>query len=137
MGVRILVVDDSALLRKSIARLLINQIYSAEIGEAGDAASALVQFGNAAWDVVVLDISMPGVSGLTVLDKVQNLRPGQPVVMFTTHLSQATVDNVFSRGALGYVVKEDAPDELVPAIHHVLGGQRYQSQSVRNVMEVD
>jgi len=55
--------------------------------------------------------------------------------MLTTHLSQAMVNNVFSRGAVGYVVKEDAPDELVPAIHHALVGQRYQSRHVISLVE--
>ena len=132
---RILVIDDSAILRTAIVDLLTSRIDSAEVSEADDGSSALVQFRRAAWDVLILDISMPGESGLTVLDKIQALRPGQPVVMFTTHLSQVMVNNVFSRGALGYVVKEDAPNELVPAIHHALVGQRYQSRRVISLME--
>jgi DNA-binding NarL/FixJ family response regulator len=134
-SMRILVIDDCASLRTAIVGLLASRIDSAEVGEAADGPSALVQFRRAAWDVLILDISIPGESGLTVLDKIQALRPGQPVVMFTTHLSQVMVNNVFSRGALGYVVKEDAPDELVPAIHNALVGQRYQSRRVISFME--
>jgi two-component system, NarL family, invasion response regulator UvrY len=133
-ALKILVVEDSTILRASIARLLSREIHSAEVGEAGDGAVALALFRAAAWDIVILDISMPGENGLVVLDKLQAIRPGQPVVMLTTHISQATVNIAFSRGALGYVVKEDSPNELVPAIHHALSGQRYQSQRVSSEM---
>jgi two-component system, NarL family, invasion response regulator UvrY len=119
------------MLREHIAHLLRTHFAGVTIGEASHGEEAIALAGRAAWDVIVLDISMPGVSGLVVLDTVRREQPGLAVVMLSTHIGVAWVEDCFRRGAHGYVAKEDAPDELVPAVEGALQGQLYRSRRVR------
>jgi two-component system, NarL family, invasion response regulator UvrY len=128
---RILVVDDSSMLREHVVNLLQRHFASATIGEASHGEEAIRLSSRSAWDAMVLDISMPGVSGLAVLDTVRREQPGVVIVMFSVHASAAVVDDCFGRGAQGYVVKEDAPEELVQAIESAMKGQLYRSRRVR------
>jgi two-component system, NarL family, invasion response regulator UvrY len=129
--IKILVVDDSSMLREHIVHLLHRHFAQATIGEASHGEEAIGLASRGAWDVMVLDISMPGVSGLVVLDTVRREQPGLAVVMLSIHISVASVENCLRRGAHGYVAKEDAPEELVPAIESALQGQLYRSRRVR------
>jgi two-component system invasion response regulator UvrY len=135
-GLRILVVDDSAILREHITHLLRDKLEHVTVGEASSGSEALVLFGQLVWDVVVLDISMPGISGMVVLDQLHEQAPGLPVVMLSTEAGALVVDNCFSRGALAYVAKENAPNELVPAIKSALEGRPYRCQRVRQAASV-
>jgi two-component system, NarL family, invasion response regulator UvrY len=132
----ILVVDDSAILRGHIALLLRDNFEQVIVGEASSGDEAIVMFGQSVWDVVVLDISMPGISGMVVLDRLHEQAPGLPVVMLSTEAGAFAVDNCFARGALAYVAKENAPNELVPAIKSALQGQPYRCQRVRQAVSV-
>jgi DNA-binding NarL/FixJ family response regulator len=135
-SLRILIVDDSAILRERIVRLLRAQMAPAVTGEAASGEQALDLIGLDAWDAVVLDVSLPGLSGLDVLDALQTLAPALPVVMLSVDLDLATIQRSFGAGALGYVAKENAPDELAPALRHALQGERYRCRLVRRA-EVD
>ena len=128
--IRILLVDDSALILAVVERLLREALPDVVIGAARSGVVALELFTRHLWDVVVLDISMPGESGLVVLKKLVAHLPSVAVVMFSNVTSPTVVEHCFRQGALGFVAKEDAPDELVPAINTVRKRRHYHSKAV-------
>ncbi len=124
---RILVVEDSPPLRVRLAELIQEAFQGSHIGQAGDGQHALNLVRAARWDVVVLDVSMPGESGLLVLTQLLALTAGLLVVMCSAHSHPAVVKDSFRRGALGFVDKQDVPAAFVPAIKSALVGLPYRS----------
>jgi two-component system invasion response regulator UvrY len=96
-------------------------------GEAGNSQEVLAQVQNHVWDLVILDITMPGRSGLDVLRDVKQLRPELPVLVLSMHPEDQYARRVLKSGAAGYMNKETAPKELVNAIRKVLAGGKYVS----------
>jgi DNA-binding NarL/FixJ family response regulator len=133
----VLIVEDDARVRASLVELLRAELDGAHLGEAADGPSALALFMRSTWDVVVLDVSLKGESGPAVLEKLRGLAPDLPVVMCSGHASRVVVEATLKRGALGYVVKQDADSELVPAIEHALKGEIYLSQNVGQRTELE
>jgi len=82
-------------------------------------------------DVIVADISMPGIDGITAASTILRRNPKARIVFVTIHAEPMMVENALSIGALGYVLKLEAGDELLPAVHSALAGRRYISQGLR------
>lgn len=99
-------------------------------GEASNAQEALDRVWKEPWDVVVLDITMPGRSGLEVLREIKKSSPKLPVLVLSMHPENQFAVRVLKRGAAGYMTKESAPGELVGAIRKVLAGGRYVSSAL-------
>lgn len=133
---RILIADDHAIVRKGLKDILREADEPAIVEEAGTGHDALEKIQNNSWDVVVLDITLPDMNGLEILKRLKEMKPQLPVVMLSMHSSQQYVRNSLKFGASGYLNKESAPDELITALHAVLGGQRYLSQSLRGENEI-
>lgn len=110
--------------------ILAQEFKKATFGEARNAHEALDLIWKEPWDVVVLDITMPGRSGLEVLREIKKSKPRLPVLVLSMHPENQFAVRVLKRGASGYMTKESAPDELVGAIKKVLGGGRYVSTSL-------
>jgi two-component system invasion response regulator UvrY len=127
---RILITDDHALIRMGLKQLLQVGISRAVIGEASNAAEALQQISEQPWDVVILDITMPGRSGVDILRDIKMLRPKLPVLILTASSEDQFAIRVLKVGAAGFVRKEMAPTELITAIKKVLSGGKYISQSL-------
>jgi DNA-binding NarL/FixJ family response regulator len=127
---RILITDDHALIRMGLKQLLQVGISRAVIGEASNAAEALQQISEQPWDVVILDITMPGRSGVDILRDIKMLRPKLPVLILTASSEDQFAIRVLKVGAAGFVRKEMAPTELITAIKKVLTGGKYISQSL-------
>jgi two-component system, NarL family, invasion response regulator UvrY len=127
---RILLADDHAVVRHGLKQILADEFKRAEFGEARNAHEALRLVWNERWDVVVLDITMPGRSGLEVLREIKKSKPKLPVLVLSMHPENQFALRVLKRGAAGYMTKESAPDELVGAIKKVLAGGRYVSASL-------
>jgi DNA-binding NarL/FixJ family response regulator len=89
------------------------------------------------WDVVILDISMPGKSGLDILDDVKRLRPRTPVLLLTMHPEQQFARRALKAGAAGYLTKDSVPDELKVAIKRIVAGGRYVSATLAEKLAVD
>jgi two-component system invasion response regulator UvrY len=123
--VRVLIADDHAIVRRGLRNILNEAALPAIIGEARDGHEALEMALAENWDVVVLDITMPGQSGLEVLRKLKQERPDQCVLMLSMHASPVYVRGAMRDGAAGYLTKETAPDELITAIIAVLAGKTY------------
>ncbi len=129
--VKVLLADDNAQVRQSVLAVLRQEMPEATFGEAIDGADALRWAQAEPWDVVVLDVYMPGESGLQTLRALRRLCPGVPVLMFSMYASQEYVSESLKAGAAGYVLKELAPGELVQALRAVLAGGTYLSETLR------
>jgi two-component system, NarL family, invasion response regulator UvrY len=127
---RILITDDHALLRMGIKQLLQAAFAKAVIGEASNASDALKQISDNSWDAVVLDITMPGRSGVDILRDIKMLRPKLPVLILTGCSEDQFAVRVLKLGAAGFVRKEAAPTELVAAIKKVTAGGKYITESL-------
>jgi DNA-binding NarL/FixJ family response regulator len=100
------------------------------VGEASDGQEVLAQVKAGGWDVVLLDISMPGRNGLEILQQVRSLRPSLPVLVFSMHPENQYAVRALPAGAAGYLTKDSLPEELISAIRRVVQGGRYVSASL-------
>jgi DNA-binding NarL/FixJ family response regulator len=122
---RILCVDDPPLIRQRLYAFLTDEPDVHVVELAQDGAQALAFCRESHLDAVVLDVSMPEVSGVVVLATLQQEQPQLPVVMLSTHALAYTVRYCLLMGALGYVAKESAGEALMPALRAVIAGQTY------------
>ena len=127
---RILITEDHAVVRQGLKLILADHFKHAVFGEARNATEALARVWKEKWDVVVLDITMPGRSGLEVLKEIRRSRPRLPVLILSMHPEDQFAVRLFKAGAAGYLTKESAGEELVGAIKKVVGGGRYISPSL-------
>lgn len=128
--IRVLIVDDHAILRRGLRSLLSDAFARAEFGEASNAQQALEELGKKGWDVALLDITLPGKSGLDLLKELKAARPRLPVLVLSAHPEDQFAVRALKAGAEGYMTKESAPEELVKAIHKILAGGRYVSPTL-------
>lgn len=128
--IRVLIVDDHAILRRGLRALLSDEFHEAAFGEASDARQALEQLRKGKWDVALLDITLPGKSGLDLLQEFKAARPKLPVLVLSAHPEDQFAVRVLKAGAGGYLTKESAPEELAKAIRKVLGGGQYVSPAL-------
>jgi DNA-binding NarL/FixJ family response regulator len=131
---RILLIDDHPIVRLGVRRILSEHFNPVYIGEAGDAESGAAQALNDEWDVVVLDITMPGAVGLDVLKNIRDKRPTLPILVLSIHPANQFARRALHAGASGYLTKDSAPSELVGAIEDVKRGRRYVSEAVKATM---
>jgi DNA-binding NarL/FixJ family response regulator len=127
---KILLADDHTVVRHGLKQILADEFKRATFGEARNAQEALNLIWKENWDVVILDITMPGRSGLEVLREIRKSKPKLPVLVLSMHPENQFAVRVLKRGAAGYMTKESAADELVDAIKKVLAGGRYVSTSL-------
>lgn len=124
---RVLIVDDHAVVRRGMREILEDHYSGVTIGEAADTPSAIDSVGEGDWDLLLLDLNLPGRGGMEVLHRARELRPRLPVLVMSIHPEDPYGTRVIEAGAAGYMTKESAPAELVAAIDRVLGGGRYVS----------
>ncbi len=127
--IRVLIADDHAILRRGLKEILLREFDDANCGEAGEAAQVLSQVRSQAWDLVILDVNMPGRSGLDVLRDLKLLQPALPVLILSMYPEDQYAKRVLGAGAVGYMNKETAPEELVKAVRRVLAGGLYVSMA--------
>jgi two-component system, NarL family, invasion response regulator UvrY len=131
---RILITDDHAVVRQGLKQILAEEFKRAEFGEASNVQEAIDKVWKEHWDVVVLDITMPGRSGLEVLKEIKKSRPKLPVLMLSMHPEDQFAVRLLKIGASGYMTKESAPQELVGAVKKVISGGRYVSPALAEKM---
>ena len=127
---KILVVDDHALVRYGVRRLLLDESDIERVDEADTAERALKRVREEDWDVVVMDISMPGQSALDVLRLIKLEKPDLPVLILTMHPEQNYALRALKDGASGYLTKASAAEHLVSAIRKVAEGGAYMSATL-------
>src|SRR5579872_7331094 len=134
---RILLADDHTVVRRGLKQILAEQLKRAVFGEARNAQEALDLVRNEQWDIVILDITMPGRSGLEVMRWIKKLRPKLPVLVLSVHPENQFAVRVLKLGAAGYMTKESAAEELVGAVKKVLGGSCYVSASLAETLAMN
>ena len=125
--IKILIADDHAIVRRGLKQILAETPDMVVAGEAHNGQELLEKVRGHPWDVIVLDISMPGRGGLDILKQLKSERPKLPVLMLTIHPEDQYAVRVLRAGASGYLTKESAPDHLVEAIRKVARGGKYVS----------
>jgi two-component system invasion response regulator UvrY len=123
--IRILLVDDHPVVRFGIRHILTDGFKNVTIGEASDAAQTAVSLLRNDWDVVVLDMSLPGMSGIDILKMIVRERPDLPVLILSMHPAAQFERRALAAGAAGYLTKDSAPTELVKAIEAIRRGHRH------------
>jgi two-component system invasion response regulator UvrY len=123
--IRILLVDDHPVVRHGIRQILFEGLKEVVVGEAGDVATASERIRNDVWDVVVLDLTLPGTSGLDLLKEIRRDQPALPVLVLSMHPASQFARRVLAAGASGYLTKDSAATELVTAIEQIHRGRRY------------
>ena len=132
--IRVLVADDHPLLRSGIKQVLGQESDMAVVGEAEDSEQVLQRIDEQGWDVVVLDIAMPGRSGLDALREIRRRRPNLPVLVLSMHSEEQFAIRAIKAGASGFISKSDAPTEIVRAIRKVVTGKKYVSASLAETL---
>src|SRR5271154_2636943 len=127
---KILVVDDHAIFREGLKRILSEEFNAATFGEAGNAAEALDQIWKQKWDLVLLDIAMHGRTGLDVLKEIRSSGSSTPVLIVSGHPEDQYAMRALKAGAAGYLTKESASRELCQAVKKVLNGGKYITAGV-------
>lgn len=127
---KILLVEDHALVRAGFRRVIADAFTEASFGEVGTAPEAIEAVRAEAWDLVVLDISLDGKSGLDVLSEIRCIAPSVRVLVMTMYGEEEYAFRAFRSGASGYITKASAPEELVNAVKKVVSGGLYVSTAM-------
>lgn len=122
---RVLIVDDHAIMREGIKRVLSETPGMRVVAEAGTAQEALARLHATDVDVVVLDLALPDVSGLDLLQRVRALHPALGILVLSMHSEEEYGVRALSAGASGFLNKASPPSELIRAVRLVAGGQKY------------
>jgi two-component system invasion response regulator UvrY len=128
--IRVFVVDDHVIFREGL-KTVIQATHDMEVaGEAGDGPAALGQINSNSYDVVILDLGLPGLSGFDVLRALKTEYPHLPVIIMSIHTEEEYAVMVLKEGASGYLTKESVPADLIKAVRKALKGGTYISESL-------
>ena len=136
-GISILLVDDHPVVRQGYRRVLEHQSDFRVVAEADNAVDAYRAFKTHAPDIVVMDISMPGASGLEAIRNIRLRNSGSRILVFSMHSEAALVKAAFSAGASGYVTKGSEPAALIKAIRAVARGEHAMSDDIAHVLAME
>ena len=135
--IRVLVVDDHAVVREGIKQIVREDGRMKVVAEAKNGAEALERLLYTPVEVVIMDISMPGMSSLEAIRHVKHDYPGVAVLVLSVHPEEQYAIRALRTGAAGYLTKSSAPEELITAIDRVSRGYRYISQTVAEQLALD
>lgn len=133
---RILIADDHAILRAGLKHLLSEYPDIVVADEASNGAEALAKVRTGHWDVMVLDMSMPGKSGIELIKQLKQLAPKLPLLILSMHKEDVYAVRALKAGAAGYLCKDNAEDQLVPALRKVAAGGLYITAAVAEKLAV-
>lgn len=122
-AIRVLIADDHAIVRKGIRALLATEPGIDVVGEAGDGLEAVAQAERVRPDVILMDMVMPRMDGVEAIQRITAQRPGARILVLTSFAADDKVFPAIKAGALGYLLKDSGPEELIQAIHQVHQGQ--------------
>lgn len=129
-----MVADDHPLLRNGLKQILTQEPDLTVAGEAEDSEQVMASVERGEWDLVILDITMPGRSGLDVLRDIRRMRPELPVLVLSMHAEDQFAVRAIKAGANGYVSKDNAPTEVVRAVRKILSGKKYVSPTLAEIL---
>jgi len=130
MAKKILIADDHSAIRIGVKQICIGEFPSLLFGEAVNYAEVFKKLKEEEWDILILDIDLPGRSGLDILKQIKAEKLKVPVLMFSFHSEEQIALRALKIGAAGYLSKDTADMELIKAINQVMEGKKYISQSL-------
>lgn len=131
---RIMIVDDHPIVRHGIAQLLNGQTDMEVVAEAEDAESAVRQLRDQTFDLLVVDISMPGLSGLDLIRRIKTKDTPIPILVLSMHDESVYAERALAAGARGFLMKHEATEKLVSAVRKLLAGGVYLSRALEERM---
>jgi DNA-binding NarL/FixJ family response regulator len=131
---RILIADDHEIVRKGLGKVLVETLQPIKVDEASNGQEVMSKILKSEYNLVVLDLKMPGKSGLDVLKEIKQHHPKLPVLILSMHPEEQFAVRAIRAGASGYLTKECAGDELIVAIRKALKGERYISGSLAQIL---
>lgn len=123
--IKILVVDDHAIVREGLKQIIADSTDMVVAGEAENDLQVFEEVRRQKWDVVLLDINLPGRGGMAILKQLKSERPRLPILILSMHPEDQYAIRTLKAGAAGYVTKESAPRELIAAIRKVAAGGKF------------
>ncbi len=135
--IKILIADDHPIVRRGLKQIVQDEKDMKVVSEASSSDEVLTVLQEHQIDILLLDITMPGKSGLDLLVDLKNQYPDLPILVLSALPEEAYAKRVIKMGALGYIHKESAPDLLVPAIRRVLKGKVYVSSKLAEILVSD
>jgi len=134
MTLKVLLADDHAIVRRGVAQLLLERGIASEVREAATGADALALAAREPYDVVLLDISLPDITGLDVLKRLKRLKHAVPVLMFSMYREDQYAVRALKAGASGYMSKTADPAQMVRAVQQVAAGRKYISPEMAEAL---
>ena len=127
---RILIADDHSSIRNGVKYILGDEFHEVEFGEARNAIEVMQKINDRNWDVLILDMDLPGRNGLEVLRQLKDEKISIPVLVFSFHREEQFAIRALKSGAAGYLAKDAADSELVKALNQIFAGRKYVSSFV-------
>jgi len=134
MPLKVLLIDDHAIVRQGVMQLLMDRGIASEVGEAENGAEALAQADQIEWDVALLDISLPDMNGIEVLKRLRRKAPRVPVLMFSMYREDQFAVRALKAGAAGYLSKTANTAQMIAAVQQVAAGRRYVSSKMAEAL---
>lgn len=128
MTTNILIADDHSAIRAGVRHICVAEFKNVTFGEALNFAQVFEKLRSASWDILILDIDLPGRNGLDVLSQIKSEKIPIPVLIFSFHSEEQIAIRAMKLGAAGYLAKDVADEELIKAINQILQGKKYVSQ---------
>jgi DNA-binding NarL/FixJ family response regulator len=135
--IRVLIADDHAIVREGLKQIVSEPSDMVVADEAENGNDVLEKIFTNEYEVVILDITMPGINGLDALKQIKRQRPKLPILILSMHPEEQYALRVLKAGASGYLTKESAPEELITAIRRVSSGMKYVSSSLAERLASD
>ena len=136
-SVRLLIADDHAVVRQGIRQILADAPELEIVAEASNGLEALELMRSTGVDVVILDLSMPGLSGLETVKKIKQDCPRVPILVLSMHPEEQYAVRVMRSGAAGYLTKDSAPEELVAAVRSIAHGHKYVTSTLAEQLALE
>jgi len=124
-SVKILIIDDHEVVRRGVKQILEEHFLYVEVGEANTGAKGIAAVQKEPWDLVIVDISLPDQSGLELLGELHSTAPQLPLMISSLHSEEQYAVRALRAGAMAYLTKNTAPEELARAVKQVLSGKKY------------
>lgn len=135
--IKILIADDHAILRAGLKHLLSEHADLVIAGEACNGQEAIAKVHAEHWDILVLDMTMPGKSGIELIKQLKQLAPKLPILILSMHKEDVYAVRALKAGAAGYLCKDNAEDQLIPALRKVAAGGLYITAAVAEKLAID
>jgi DNA-binding NarL/FixJ family response regulator len=131
---KFLIVDDHSIFRQGVKMIITSAFKNSECGEAGNSAEALIKLNKGKWDIIILDINMPGRSGLDFIVDVLSFNSEIPILVLSMYEEDQMALRALKAGAKGYLTKSRAADDLIGAINRILTGKQYITENVAELL---